>query len=139
MMNDGGRLGENDGNGIEPDLIPGDARFGSVATGSSGDVSLFGCVDGAIGRTKLRGTAGFHFDEDNNVAVSGHDVNFGFTASRTIVPGQNRKPGPAKVPVSVVFSAPAESRFRRQAAALPELSGSIAYFPEELPRSDGPS
>ena len=139
MVDDGRRFREHDGDRIEAHFVPGDSRFGCITAGRSRDVPLFRCVDCPVGCPELGGTAGFHLDKYDNIAVSRHNVNFGLTAARTIVPGQNSETCTAQIAMSIIFSLSAESRFRSETASFTELSGSIAYLPEELPRSDGPS
>jgi len=138
MVNDGGWLSEDDGHGIEPDLIPRDTGLCGVSAGGSDYVPLFVCINGPIRGAKLGRTAGLHLDKHDNVAVPSDNVHLSFAAARTVIPGKHREPGATQVAMRIVFTPPAESRFRCQAATVSELSGRVAYFPEQLPRYDGP-
>src|SRR5438270_7243242 len=127
MMNDGGRLGENDRNRIKANLVPGDTGLRGVTAGGPSDIPLFGCVDGAVGSTEFRGAARFHLYKDDNVAVASHNVNLCFTAARTVVSGQNREPRPTQIAMGTIFALSTESRFRSETASLTELSRCVAH------------
>lgn len=91
LVNNARRSGENNRDGIEANLVPGNAGAGSVSAGGADDLLLFLTVDGAFGVAELGGGARFYFDEYDDVAVAGDDVYFGIAFVRPVIASNDMK------------------------------------------------
>ena len=76
LMQDGGRIGKNDGDYVEADAVPFDAGACRKSARRASDVLLLVDIDGAFRRSVIGGSARFHFDEDDQVALPGDNINF---------------------------------------------------------------
>lgn len=137
-MDERGRLGEDDRDGIEADLIPGDAGARRVCAGGAHDVLLLYGIDGALGAAELVGGAGFDFDEDDRAAVARDDIDLGVAFIRPVVAGDYGEAGAAEIPMGQVFATPPKRGVGCEDAALAEVARGIAQFPEQLPGVDVP-
>jgi len=136
LVNERRRIGEDDGDSIETDLAPGDAGAGRITARGPNDVLLLIGSNGAVRRTEIRRSAGFHFDEDHGVAIAGDDIDLRFAFVRAIVAGHHPEAGVSQIAVGEIFAAAPQSGIGRERAAFAKLPRGIAYFPEQLPGLD---
>ena len=133
MMNDGGRIAEYDRNRVKANFVPPETcTGGESARGAKNVLALF-LIDGAIGSAELGRTAGFHFNENNNIFLARNNIDFGITGSWPIVASQNRQAAALEISVGKIFTALSQRGFGCQQLSLPKLPGRIAQLPEELP------
>jgi len=91
-MNDGGRVREDDRDGIEADLAPFDARARGVGSGGPYNVLLLLCADSAIGTAKIGRGPGFDFNENDGVPLARNNVDFRIFAG-AVISSDHREPG----------------------------------------------
>ena len=137
-MNDRRRVGEDDGNGIEANLIPFDAGTVHVSAGGSDDVLLLLLIYGAIRAAKFKAAARLDLNEDNQVSLPRDHVDLRI-AARLVVAGDNLQALLLKIAMGDIFAAAAQRGRLRHRLALPQLPGCVAQLPEELGGLDGPA
>ena len=135
-MDERGRIREDDGDGIEADLSPGDSGACGVGAGSAHDVLLLLSVDGALGAGDAIRHARFHFDEDNGIPIARDDIDLGVALIGAIVASDDSQPGAAEIAMGEVFAAAAERRVGCQEAAFAKVARRVAQLPKELPGVD---
>jgi len=108
LVNDGGRFSEDDGNGIETDLVPSDTGTGHIASSGTDDAVLLFAVDGTVGAAELSRKPRFHLDKNQRAVVASNDVDFGFSGTGPVISGDNHKARVSQVAVRQIFAATAE-------------------------------
>ena len=122
-MNDRGWIREDDRDCIKPNLAPLDTGPRRVTTGRMGDTFLFLAVDGTFGAAELGGVAGLNLYENQSAVVTGDDVHFSVSGTRTVISCHNRKARAPQVAVRQIFTTPAERGVRGQCVPLAKLPG----------------
>lgn len=136
LVDERGWIRKDDGDGIEADLVPGDAGASGVGAGGAHDILLLIAVDGALGTGNAIRGAGFDFDENDGVPIARDDVDLGIAFVGPIVAGDYHQAGAAQIAMSEVFAAASEGGIGCKCAAFAEVARGVAQFPEELPGVD---
>lgn len=107
-MNYGRRIGEDDGDGIEANLVPIETSSSRIAAGGADNTFLFVIVDSALGAAEFGREAGFYFDEYQCPIVASNDVDFGVSGIGPVIPRDNGEAGASEIAVRKIFTSAAE-------------------------------
>lgn len=124
-MKDRGRIGENYGDGIEPDLVPFNGGAVHISSRGAHDVFLLFLIDRAVGTAELGRCPRLHLDKHDQLALPGNDIDLRI-GSWFVVACNYREAIFLEIAMREVFAATPNGGAFRQRLPLPLLPGGIA-------------
>src|SRR5271167_732049 len=127
-MGDRWRRSKDDVDRVETDLLPRNVGVAREFLGGSGYARPLLGADGAVGSAIIVGLAGFHFDENQLVAVPANEVDLTGTRGHATVAGDDDDAVALQVTVGNILAAAAEGMVGREVA----MPGMVAQHVGEL-------